>query len=124
MTALDLRAVLVGAATAAVVTLPIGALGQVVVDGGDRPGLVFAFLVPLLAGFAAGGYVAARRAPDGPLANSTVAAVMAFAVIQGVGAVRHVVAGEPLSLPSVVFAAFLACSSGLLGGLLAQQRQR
>lgn len=124
MKVIDLPSVLVGAVTAVVITLPIGVLSEVVVDSGDPAGLVLAFLVLLLAGFAAGGYVAARRTPDGPLANSMVAAVAAFAVIQGVGAVRHMVAGEPLSLPSIVFAAFLACSSGLLGGLVAQRRQR
>ena len=122
MGVLDRRAVMVGACIAVVISLPAGVLGQVVVDDrGHSPGLVLAFLMPVLAGFAAGGYVAARHAPTGPLANSAVAAVAAFALIQGLGVARRLVVGAPLSLPSLVFAAFLAYSSGLLGGLVAQR---
>lgn len=113
-----------GGLQAIAIALPVALVGQWVVDDGDNPGLVLVFLLPVLAGFAVGGYTAARRAPEGPLANGAVAALVAFAVIQGFGIARRLAAGAPLSVPSLAFAAFLAYSCGLLGGAVAQHRRR
>ncbi len=117
MSNLDLRAVARGMLVAIAVSLPTSLLGLVVVDDGDSPTLVFAFLLVVLAGLAAGGYVAARRVPTAPLGNGAMAALAAFALIQGIGLVRQVATGESFSLPSVAFAALLAYCCGLLGGL-------
>jgi putative membrane protein (TIGR04086 family) len=122
VTALDWRAVLLGAAAAVAIAVPTAVLNAAVVDDGEETNLVFGTLLLVLAGFAVGGFVAARRAPDGPLANGAVAALCAFLVVQGAGVVRRLAADEPLSLPSLAFAALLAYSSGLLGALAASRR--
>lgn len=121
---IDRRAVVVGVLPAVAIALPVAVIGQWVVDDGDSASLVLIFLLPVLAGFAVGGYVAARRTPEAPLANGAVAALVAFAVIQGFGIARRLATGLPLSIPSLALAAFLACSCGLLGGLVAQHRRR
>ncbi len=120
----DLAAVGRGTAVAVAVSLPVSLLGLVVVDDGDDPGVVFALLLLVLAGLGAGGYVAARQVPSAPLLHGTVAALAAFALIQGVGLVRRVATGAPFSLPSIAFAAFMACCCGLLGGVVAARRRR
>ncbi len=122
MRTVEPRAVLLGALTAVAIALPVGLVGQLVVDGGDTSSLVaFVFLAPILVAFGAGGFVAARRAGVGPLSNGALAALGAFAVIQGVGLVRRLASGESVSPASLAFAAFLAYSCGLLGALLAQR---
>ncbi len=123
MTTLAPRAVLLGALTASVIALPVGVLGQIVVDGDGTSSsfLAFVFLAPILFAFVAGGFVAARRAASGPLTNGALAAVGAFALIQGVGVVRRLASGETVSPASLAFAAFLAYSCGLLGALGAQR---
>ena len=122
MSNLDRAAVARGMLVAVAVSLPVSLLGLVVVDDGDSPTLVFAFLVLVLAGLAAGGYVAASRVPTAPLLNGATAALAAFALIQGIGLVRRVVTGASFSLPSIAFAALLAYCSGLLGGVAASRR--
>ena len=119
---LDLAAVARGTVVGVAVSLPASLLGLAVVDGASHPGLVLAFLLAVLAGLGGGGYVAARRVPSAPLGNGAVAAVAAFALIQSAGLVRRLAAGQPVSLPSLAFAAFLACCCGLLGGLAASRR--
>lgn len=123
MAAIDRRAVVAGGLTAGMVALPAALLGRLAVGDGDTGNFVFPFVVAVLAGFAAGGWVAARRAPERPLTNAGVAAVAAFAVIQGVGIVRRLAAGDPVSVPSIALAGVLAYAAGLLGGLAAANRR-
>ncbi|MBW3610546.1 MAG: hypothetical protein KY438_03315 [Actinobacteria bacterium] len=124
MRSVEPGAVLPGALTAAVIALPVGLAGQIVVDGTRTNSSVLAlvFLVPILVAFAAGGFVTARRAGAAPLTNGALAAVAAFALIQGVGVVRRLVSGEDISPASLAFAAFLAYSCGLVGALAAQRQ--
>lgn len=122
LNSLDLAAVARGAAVAVAVSLPASLVGLVVVDDADNPGLVLAFLLLVLGGLAAGGYVAGRRVPTAPLLNGAAAALAAFVLIQGIGLVRRVATGAPFSLSSVAFAAFLAYCCGLLGGVAASRR--
>ena len=97
-------------------------LGEIVGAGDEDTNMVFAFLAPVLIGFGAGAYVAARRAVAGPLTNGALAAVTAFVVVQGVGLVRRLAAGEPISLTSIAFAALLAYSCGLIGAVIAMRQ--
>lgn len=122
LNSLDLAAVVRGGAVAIAVSLPASLVGVVVVDDGDNPSLVLAFLLVVLGGLGAGGYVAGRRVPTAPLLNGAAAALAAFVLIQGIGLVRRVATGAPFSLSSVAFAAFLAYCCGLLGGLAASRR--
>ncbi len=123
MEVLDRRALIAGTLTALAVIVPVTLLGELVGAGDEDTNLVFAFLVPVLIGFGAGAYVAARRAVAGPLTNGALAAVAAFVVVQGVGLVRRLVAGEPISLASIAFAALLAYSCGLVGAAIAMRRR-
>ncbi len=122
--ALDGRALLAGAVVAVVIALPAALLSALVLDDGEDTNLVLALLLPVLAGFGVGGWVAARRAPAGPLANGAVSALCAFALIQGAGVIRRLASDETVSLPSLAFAALLAYSCGLLGALVASRGQR
>lgn len=123
MDVLDRRALIAGTLTALAVIVPVTLLGELVGAGDEDTNLVFAFLVPVLIGFGAGAYVAARRAVAGPLTNGALAAVAAFALVQGLGLVRRLVAGEPISLASIAFAAVLAYSCGLVGAVIATRRR-
>lgn len=119
MDVLDRRALIAGTLTALAVIVPVTLLGEIVGAGDEETNLVFAFLAPVLIGFGAGAYVAARRAVAGPLTNGALAAVAAFVVVQGVGLVRRLATGEPISLTSIAFAALLAYSCGLVGAVIA-----
>lgn len=121
MRVLDREAIVPGAAVAIALTLPAALVSQAVMDEGESDSLSFLFLLLVAFGFGLGGAVAARRAPGGPLANGAIAALSAFAVIQAIGLLRRLVAGDDVSLPSIAFAALLAYSCGLLGALVASR---
>ena len=123
MDVLDRRALVAGTLTALAVIVPVTVLGEIVGAGDEDTNLVFVFLAPVLIGFGAGAYVAARRAVAGPLTNGALAAVAAFALLQLVGLVRRLAAGEPISPARIAFAALLAYSCGLVGALIAIRRR-
>ncbi len=77
------------------------------------------FFIAILVGFGLGGALAARAARHLPLTHAAAAAFTAFFVVQLVGAIRRLIAGDDIGIAAIVFAAFLALSSGLLGGLIA-----
>ena len=123
MPRLDRRSVLTGAAVTLAITVPPAVAVQLMDDGDDMAASNWtrlAFLLVLI-GFGAGGWVAARRQPTAPLAHGAAAAFTAWAIVQGIGIVRRLFAGEPLGWLSFVFAALLAASTGAVGGLLADR---
>jgi hypothetical protein len=122
MDVLDRPALVAGTLTALAVVVPATILGELAGAGDGESNLVFVFLLAVLTGFGAGAYVAARRAETGPLTNGALAAVAAFAIVQGVGSARRLVVGEPISLASIAFAALLAYSCGLVGAAVARRR--
>ena len=120
---LDRRAVGAGAVLAVVVALPAALVGEAAADGEDDPsGLVLLCFFVVLLAFVAGGWLAARRAPEGPYSNGAVAALAGFAVIQLGGVVANVVQDEPVRPASIAFSALLATASGLVGALVATRR--
>lgn len=122
MAVVDARAVGIGAVVAIAVALPAALVAQVVVDdAGDS--LSFVFFALVLFGFAAGGFAAARHEPDAPFTNGALAALLAFAVVQGLGAVRRAIIDDPVSLGSVLFAVLLALPAGVLGAVVADRRR-
>jgi hypothetical protein len=120
-------AVLVGALVALAVAVPAALLAQTLDEAGsvdDDSGWLLVLFVVILAGMAAGGYVAAYNRPDAPLTNSALAALTAYLVVQGIGAVRLVLAGEPVTWVAIPFFALLSSASGMTGGLIADRRAR
>ena len=120
---LDPRAVGAGAVLAIVIALPAALVGEAAADGEDDPsGLVLLCFVVVLLAFVAGGWLAARRAPEAPFSNGAVAALVGFAVIQLGGVVANLVQDDPVRGASIAFSALLATASGLVGALVATRR--
>ena len=120
---LDPRAVGAGAVLAIVIALPAALVGEAAADGEDDPsGLVLLCFVVVLLAFVAGGWLAARRAPEAPFSNGAVAALTGFAVIQLGGVIANLVQDDPVRGASIAFSALLATASGLVGALVATRR--
>jgi len=122
---LDRGSVLTGTAVTLAITVPPAIVVQLLDDGDDMAASNWTRLafVIILVGFGAGGWVAARRQPAAPLAHGAAAAFLAWAVVQGLGIARRLLAGDPLDWLSFVFAALLAASTGAVGGLLADRHR-
>lgn len=113
-----------GVATTLVVALPVAVLNQVLVAGDrleDRSPWVLVFWLLILFGAAAGGWAVLRLAPGAGLALAAGAAATAYLVVQSVGIVRRLAAGEPLSWVAFPFLAVLMATTGMLGGLFARR---
>jgi putative membrane protein (TIGR04086 family) len=118
---LERRSILLGAGLIIVLAVPPAVLGVLLSEDDSMEGspwvpVLFAWIV---ASFLVGGFVAARAQPHAPLAHGALAALLAFALVQGVGVVRHVVSDEDVRWMSIAFAALLASSTGTLGGIVA-----
>ena len=118
---LERRSVLTGAAVTIVLAVPPAVIGLLLSEDDTMEGstwVPFLFAWIVLA-FFLGGLVAARSQPHAPLAHGAIAALTAYGLVQGVGVIRHLVAGEDLSWLSIAFAAMLSSSIGTLGGIVA-----
>lgn len=126
MSRLDGRAVLLGAAVALVVAVPPAVVAQVRSDRDTLEGSswVLAIFALILVGFVAGGWVAARRGPAQALANGALAALVAFALVQGYGVARRLADGDEVRWLAIVFNALLTASCGTVGAVLATLRGR
>lgn len=121
------RAVVTGAAVALAIAVPAGLLAQALDDTGsvdDNSAWLLVLFGVILLGMGIGGYVAAVRRLDAPLTNSAVAALAAYLLVQGIGAVRLLAAGDDVTWTSVPFFALLAAAAGMAGGLVADHRAR
>ncbi len=120
-------AVLLGALVALAIAVPTAILAQTLDEAGtvedDSTWLIVLFVV-ILAGMVTGGHVAATRRPDAPLSNSAVAALAAYLLVQGVGAIRLLVLGESVTWVAIPFFALLCSAAGMTGGLIADHRAR
>lgn len=121
------RAVAVGAGVALAICVPAAILAQVLDRAGtiddDSSWLLVLFVVILL-GMGIGGYVAAVRRLDAPLTNGAVAALSAYLLVQTIGAVRLLAAGDDVTWAAIPFFALLAAAAGMAGGLVADRRAR
>jgi len=124
MPRLERRSLLTGAAVTLALAVPPAVIGTLLSDddlaGSNWVPVLFFWIV---LAFLAGGYVAARRQPHAPQAHGGVAALLAYAVVQGVGVVRHLLADESISWLAIVFSALLATSVGTVGGMIAHGRR-
>ncbi len=115
---LDRHVVAAGALLAAAIAVPAALISRGIGSDEDSAWMPV-FFIAILVGFALGGALAARAARHLPLTHAAAAAFSAFFVVQLVGVVRRLIAGDDIAVATIVFAAFLALSSGLLGGLIA-----
>lgn len=120
-------AVALGALVALAVAVPAAILAQTLDEVGsvddDSAWLVVLFVV-ILAAMVAGGWFAATRRPDAPLTNGALAALSAYVLVQTIGAVRLLLAGDRVTWAAIPFFALLSAASGMTGGLLADHRAR
>lgn len=122
---LDVRAIAFGAVVAMGVAVPAALIGKVVSDsmGDEEPSnIVFLFFAIVLAGFVAGGFAAATRASHAPFSNGALAALTAYALVQGIALAFILLDGETVKWGQIVFNGLVANGSGMLGGLLASRR--
>lgn len=118
---LERRSILTGTALTIGLAVPPALLGVLLSDDDSMAGspwvpFLFAWIV---VAFFVGGYVAAKAQAHAPLAHGALAALLAYVIVQGVGVVRHLVAGEDIGWVSIAFAALLASSTGTVGGIVA-----
>lgn len=117
---IDWRAVAMGAALAvAVLAVTIAVVAVVDLEGGSN--WVFVLYAVALAGLAAGGWLAAARRPQAPLAHGLLAALLAYAVVAVVAVVARVVLDRGLDVVALTFNALMAASAGILGTVVAER---
>ena len=113
-----------GAAVAVAVCLPLALVGRALDDDGSGGPLRALLFVGVLAGFAAGGAVAAGAARRVPFTNGGLAALLAFVAIQGTAlVVGAATGGDLVSFPSLVFNGLLAYGCGVAGSAVAGRRR-
>jgi hypothetical protein len=121
------KAVAIGAGVALAVCVPAALLAQVLDDAGtvddDSSWLLVLFGVILL-GMGTCGYVAAVQRLDAPLTNGALAALAAYLIVQGIGAIRLLASGDDVTWAAIPFFALLSASAGMAGGLVADHRAR
>jgi hypothetical protein len=76
------------------------------------------FYLLILAIAAMGGFGAAKLAPERPLPNGAAAAALGYAIVQGIGIVKHLITGQRSSWLGYVFLALLLATCGMLGAML------
>ena len=110
------------ALSTSVFLLPLGILQQVLIDrgtiarGGSESLLFFAGYLFL---GAVTGFGSARLAATKLLQHGAAAAALAYAIVQSVGIVRHLLIGRSLLSPlSFVYLALLMSTCGMLGAML------
>jgi hypothetical protein len=121
------RAVAIGAGIALAIGVPAALLAQVLDEAGtvddDSSWLLVLFGV-ILVGMGIGGYVAATQRLDAPLTNGALAALAAYLLVQAIGAIRLLLAGDDVTWMAIPFFALLSTSAGMAGGLVADHRAR
>src|SRR5213592_2788346 len=100
MSAVDWRAVRLGAVAALALALPAGLIGAVVVNDESNNG-VFVFFLVIMAGMLVGGFVAGSKRPDSPLTHGAAAAAIAYLAAQVVTVIVRIVGDNKLRSPAV-----------------------
>jgi 4-amino-4-deoxy-L-arabinose transferase-like glycosyltransferase len=126
MPALDRTAVLRGAAVG-VVVLALAIAGWQVADAAadfaTDSNVVFLFYAVALAGWAAAGFIAARRALDLPYTTGAVAAACSVVPVAAIAIVVDATRGDSPPVGAIVAQTFVAATLGIVGALVAARRE-
>jgi hypothetical protein len=120
---IDGAAVVRGAVVAVLVCLPLALVAEVAVDSDETSAWAIPLFLAVLAGFVAAGWVAGQSAAESPLVTGAVAALLGFAVVQGVGLIVTTAGDDDVAWGAVVFAALMAYGCGLTGAVFGQRRR-
>ncbi len=127
MTPLNPRAVARGAFVGLIVIVPIAAGATILKDKVNPDGAWLAlFFVAILFAYVFVGFAAATFAPEAPLSNGAVAALVAFGGYLLVRVLVPVILSHDVdvSARSILLNAILATAFGMLGGALRQRDPR
>ena len=118
-----LGAVWRGTVTALVLAVPAAVVNQFVLDDADTAWTLGLRLV-IMFGAAAGGYAVIRLCPDAGLPHAAAAGAAAYVIVQGVGVLRRLTSGEPISWLAYPFLMLMLATIAMLGGVFARRAVR
>jgi hypothetical protein len=115
---IDWSAARAGALAAIAICLPVSIVGKVLVDDPEHSSATPIVFLAVLAGFAVGGYVAAKRSVDAPYSTALVSSLAAFVLIEIVSVVSLSLRDKEIDAVVIISNAFFAYASGLLGAAI------
>ena len=121
----DWTAVRAGAIAAIAICLPVSIVGKVLVDDPEHSSATPIVVLAVLAGFAIGGYVSAKRTLDSPYTTALFSSLVAFVLIEIVSVISLALRDREIDVVVIISNAFFAYASGLLGAaVVARSRDR
>jgi len=118
---IDTRAVVIGAVVAVLVSVPVAALMDALIDDPDSWWNMAAVAVVGL-GYVIGGYLAGYRQPRTPAIHGALAAGVAVLVLVLVRIITRALDDEPVGWATVGLSVLLATWLGMGGGVLGSRR--
>ena len=116
-----------GVVTALVVALPVAIFNQLLISAGDITAdspFVLMFWVLILFGASAGGWAVVRMAPEAALAHCAAAGAITYVIVQAIGIVRRLWAGEQLSWWAFPLLTLMMATAAMLGGMFGRRWNR
>jgi hypothetical protein len=111
-------AVRAGALAAIAICLPVSIIGKVLVDDPEHSSVTPIIFIAVLAGFAVGGWVAAKRSLESPYTAALLSSLGAFVLIEAVTIVSLAIRDKDINVIVIISNAFFAYASGLLGAAI------
>ena len=113
----ELDAVRAGALAAIAICLPVSIVGKLLVDDPEHSSITPVVFVAVLAGFAIGGWVAAKRS-QAPYTAALLSSLGAFVVIEAITIASLLIRDKDINVVVILSNAFFAYASGLLGAAI------
>ena len=110
-------AVRAGALAAIAICLPVSIVGKLLVDDPEHSSVTPIVFLAVLAGFAVGGWVAAKRSAS-PYTAALLSSLGAFVVIEAITIISLVIRDKDINVVVILSNAFFAYASGLLGAAI------
>jgi FtsH-binding integral membrane protein len=115
---IEWNAVRAGALAAIAICLPVSVIGKVLVDDPEHSSVTPIIFVAVLAGFAVGGWVAAKRSLESPYTVALLSSLGAFVLIEAVSIASLAIRDKDINVIVIISNAFFAYASGLLGAAI------